>query len=182
MLNHPDWGRVPEHFQQCMQMQDGGVKDSSHGQYMKNYISYLRTMMGLQFSFDELVIFPTPTHHQAIAIAEWGALKDGETNVWNTIRGKLRGIDYINQLAGVHISWSDNPQLSNIIKWCKKKCKSKGNRTALAFLKHHVIYFVKYFIGKGINDTLKLDTKRDKNFAKLFLITLEEIDLSLIHI
>ena len=46
-------------------------------------------------------------------------------NVFDTIRNKLRAIDYVAQLANVNQSWSTNPSLAAIVAYAKKRNKSK---------------------------------------------------------
>ena len=151
-----------------------GVKDSTGTTYSGNWREYVNTMTRLNFSLDEILVWPTPDIFLVIYIIDC-ALVRPKPNVWNTIRNKLAAIDYYNSLALHKTSWSDNPALANLVAYCKKKNASDPNNTALPFMRVHLIKYVDTIIGNMIDayDTFRIP--RDVNAKINKLIILREL-------
>ena len=116
---------VPAVYQLSMeQMLGGGVKSSSHTTYFKGFMEFYHTMTRLGFQDDILLNFPTLDVIIQIYITNCEVIRL-KPNVFDTIRNKLRAIDYVAQLANINQSWSTNPSLAAIIAYAKKRNKSK---------------------------------------------------------
>ena len=123
----PLWEQVPLVYRTEMYtMMGGGVRDSSHTTYTKGFLEFWRTMYRMGFDDDLVFGFPLKDAVLQMYIINCSRIRD-PPNCYNTIRNKLRAIDYIAQLSGVYQSWSENPSLDSIIKYCKKRNKSKGS-------------------------------------------------------
>ena len=123
----PLWKQVPLVYRTEMYtMMGGGVRDSSHTTYTKGFLEFWRTMYRMGFDDDLIFGFPLKDAVLQMYIINCSRIRD-PPNCYNTIRNKLRAIDYIAQLSGVYQSWSENPSLDSIIKYCKKRNKSKGS-------------------------------------------------------
>ena len=76
-------------------------------------------MKRLNFSLDELLIWPTPDVYLVIYIIDCALIRP-KPNVWNTIRNKLTAIDDYNSLALHKTNRSDNPALANLVCYYKR--------------------------------------------------------------
>ena len=77
-------------------------------------------------------------------------------NSWDTIRNKLRSIDYVAQLCGVKQEWAKNPGLHALVSYCKRKCKGNGS-TTIPIAKERVEMIGNHVIRKKVNTNRKLD-------------------------
>lgn len=125
-------------------MSGGGVKSSSHGTYLDQFLEFWRTMdrLGLE---EELVFkFPSDDVVLQIYIVDCAVMRQ-TPNVYDTVRNKLRSIDYVSQLAGQKQSWSDNPALYASMQFVKRRNPGKGSDTlpvtapTLVRIVHHVM-------------------------------------------
>ena len=123
------WTRLPPMYKKFLfVMLSGGVKCSSHGTYMRNFLEFWRTMRRLKIE-DELVFtFPIADAILQAYIVDCAMVRS-RTNVYGTVRGKMRAIDYIVQLAGKHQSWSTNPALDAIMDYVKRRNPNLGSDT-----------------------------------------------------
>ena len=109
-------------------MLGGGVKDSTEHRYYKNFMEFWKTMRKLDVSDKETWTFPSDEFILQLYVVDCAMMRN-KTNSWDTIRYKLRAIDYIAQLCGKKQEWSKNPALYAVVKYCKNKCKGKGSDT-----------------------------------------------------
>ena len=87
------------------------------------------------------------------------ALVRARRNVYGTIRGKLRAIDYVVQLTGKHQSWSDNPALSTMIDYVKKRNPNKGSDT-LPISGGMMLQLVAYIMSNKVYVGLNMNQKQ----------------------
>jgi len=109
-------------------MNKGGVMASSDETYMRGFCEFVRTLQRLHIPTQLIFTFPTPSVLIQIYITDCAIMRD-KPNCWDTIRGKLRGIDYVAQCLNVYQAWAENPMLAGQVRYCKKMCKGKGSDT-----------------------------------------------------
>lgn len=158
-FDNPLWKDVPAVYKQVMYtMLSGGIKASSHGKYMQNYLEFWRTMRRLGIS-DELVFaFPIEDTILQIYIINCCIIRKRK-NVYGTIRGKLRAIDYIAQLAGKKQSWSENPALFAMIAHVKKRNPNKGSDT-LPITASVLVQVIEYIMATKVYADLQLSADK----------------------
>ena len=111
-----------------MEMKKGGVKDSTNMRYIKNFAEYWKTLRNLGISDEEIWSFPTDEWLLQAYIVDCAVVRQ-RTNTYDTIRNKLRAVDYIAQCIGVKQEYHTSPALDAVIKHCKKRNKGKGSNT-----------------------------------------------------
>lgn len=103
---------------------------------------------------DELVFtFPTRDTLLLIYIIDC-ALVRKRKNVWETVRGKLRAIDYIAQLCNIKQSWSDNPALYAATQYVKRRNPGQGSDTlpvSASLMKQIVSYILTNKVYHGLD-------------------------------
>ena len=109
-------------------MLKGGVKDSTDSRYIKGFREFWNTMRRLNVPDHIVWTFPTPEWILQVYIVDCAMIRD-PPNTYDTIRGKLRAIDYIAQICGVIQCYCTSPGLTSQIKFCKKQRKGKGSDT-----------------------------------------------------
>ena len=109
-------------------MQKGGVKNSTDTRYLKNFVEFWKTLRKLGISDGEIWKFPTDEWLLQVYIVDCAVVRY-KKNTYDTIRNKLRAIDYIAQCVGVKQEYHTSPALDAIIKYCKKRNKGKGSDT-----------------------------------------------------
>ena len=120
---HELWKRVPEVYRNThFEMSRGGIKNSSHKTYYNGMRDLCKTARKLKLTMSEVFTFPTDSVVQLIWIIDCAKERG---NVWNTVRNKLRSLDYYAQLAGVKQNYTKNPDLFAAIQYVKKKHPGK---------------------------------------------------------
>ena len=109
-------------------MLKGGVKDSTDSRYVKGFQEFWNTMRRLNIPDEIVWTFPTPEWVLQVYIVDCAMIRD-PPNTYDTIRGKLRSIDYIGQICGFKQQYSICPGLTAQIKYCKKLRKGGGSNT-----------------------------------------------------
>ena len=100
-IDWDQWKNVPDGYAQAfISMLGGGVKESTDDRYMTNFKEYWRTMRRLKVSDEEVWTFPTKSFVIQLYIVDCAKMRE-KVNTWDTIRYKLRAIDYVAQLCGV---------------------------------------------------------------------------------
>ena len=123
------WNLFPEEYGLAFQeMLKGGVKDSTDSRYIKGFREFWNTMRRLRVPDHIVWTFPTPEWILQVYIVDCAMIRD-PPNTYDTIRGKLRAIDYIAQICGVIQCYCTSPGLTSQIKFCKKQRKGKGSDT-----------------------------------------------------
>ena len=94
-------------------------------------------------------------------------------NVYPTIRGKLRAIDYVAQLANCKQSWSDNPALFALIQYVKQRNPSKGSDTLSLSAEIIVqiasfVFQIKVYYGLHLSDAQKALANQWLTFPKIW--------------
>ena len=128
-FDDPLWTKMPPMYKQLLYvMLSGGVKSSSHGTYMRNFLEFWRTMRRLRIR-DELIFrFPIADAVLQMYVIDCAMVRP-KKNVYGTIRGKLRAIDYVVQLAGKRQAWCENPALYTIMQYVKRRNPNLGSDT-----------------------------------------------------
>ena len=108
-------------------MKKGRVKDSTDMRYIKNFCLW-KTLRKLGISDEEVWTFPTNEWLLQAYIVDCAVVKE-KTNTYDTIRNKLRAIEYIAQCVGIKHEYHTSPALDAVIKHCKKINKGKGSNT-----------------------------------------------------
>ena len=117
---------------------------------------------------------PTLTVLLEIYIVDCAAgISRPEPNCWDTIRNKLRGIDYVVALCGYKQSWSRNPALYQLTQHAKRKNKSKGSSTVAVttkMMKEIIEYILEEKVYKNLqlNKEEQVKAKRWRSFAKIW--------------
>lgn len=123
------WNMVPpQYLQGHHKTYDGGVKCTTKGTYLSGFLEFLRTMDRLNIPEKLSFTFPTPDVILQIYIVDCVMIRKGP-NVWDTVRNKLRSIDWCAQMAGTKQCWSDNPALYASVQWSKRHRPGKGSDT-----------------------------------------------------
>ncbi len=133
---------------------DGGVKPTSNKTYVQNFLEFWRTMRRLGIPDYLVWTFPTSNTILQIYIINCAIVRP-KINCWDTIRGKLRAIDYIAQLCEVHQSWSENNSLFALTKYCKKRNPGGGSDT-LPVTADLVVKLVRYVLKTRVYHDLEL--------------------------
>ena len=134
-------------------MLKGGVKDSTDSRYVKGFQEFWNTMRRLNIPDDIVWTFPTPEWVLQVYIVDCAMIRD-PPNTYDTIRGKLRSIDYIGQICGFKQQYSICPGLTAQIKYCKKLRKGGGSNTipiTIERLKRIIEYILEEKILKSQN-------------------------------
>ena len=154
-------------YRQAMhEMMRGGIRDSSHNTYIKGFLEYWRTMHRIGFDDDLIFDFPTKDAVLQSYIINCSRIRP-KPNCYNTIRNKLRAIDYVSQLSGVWQKWSENPALDAVIKYCKKRNKSKGS-DSLPITADMCLCIVRYVLRSKVYNGLVLN-KEQQGMANQWL-------------
>ena len=127
-FTHPIWDYVPQHRFLTQSMYEGGIKLSSKATYIQGFGEFVRTMIRLMIPIALVFMFPTIPELLQIYITDCAIVRP-RANCWNTIRNKLRAIDWAAQTQGVIQCWADLPQLKAQVAYCKRLCKGKGSDT-----------------------------------------------------
>ena len=143
-------------------MQKGGIKDSTDMRYLKNFAEYWRTLRKLGISDERVWKFPTEEWLLQVYIVDCAMVRE-RINTYDTIRNKLRAIDYIAQCIGIKQEYYTSPALDAIIKYCKKRNKGKGSDT-IPITVEKIKTIIEHILRKKI-DIRKLDTW-DKRLIK----------------
>ena len=123
------WSSLPEEYGLAFQeMLKGGVKDSTDSRYVKGFQEFWNTMRRLNIPDEVVWTFPTPEWVLQVYIVDCAMIRD-PPNTYDTIRGKLRSVDYIGQICGFKQQYSICPGLTAQIKYCKKLRKGGGSNT-----------------------------------------------------
>ena len=109
-------------------MKRGGVKDSSHDRYLQYFREFWRTLRRLGIPDRRVWTFPTDPWLLQVYIVDCAVVRQ-KPNCYETIRGKLRGVDYTAQLCGVIQEYHSLPELHAAVKFCKAQNKGKGSDT-----------------------------------------------------
>ena len=143
-------------------MLGGGVKGSSNDRYIKNFMEFWRTMRRLGVSDKDVWTFPSKTFVIQLYVVDCAKVRK-KRNSWDTIRNKLRSIDYVAQLCGVKQEWAKNPGLHALVSYCKLKCKSTGS-TTLPITKERVEMILNHVVRKKVNTREKRDKVLTENW------------------
>ena len=166
-LSDPKWSQVSPIYKYSMaMMSNGGVKDSSHATYWKGFMEYYRTMTRIGFDDDTILVWPTNDVLLQIYIINCAVIRP-RRNVFDTIRNKLRGIDYVAQLANKQQTWSTNPALSTLVAYAKRRNQSKECDT-LPITAPMLIQIVRYVLNKYVYGGLPMNAEQ-RAFAKRWL-------------
>ena len=167
------WTRLPPMYKKFLfVMLSGGVKCSSHGTYMRNFLEFWRTMRRLKI--DDRLVFTFPIADSILqAYIVDCAMVRARKNVYGTVRGKLRAIDYIVQLAGKHQNWPTNPALGAIMDYVKRRNPNLGSDTLPISGKMmlQIVLFImttKVFAGLHLSESEQLLARRWITFSKVW--------------
>ena len=175
-LTDPLWLLVPDHRDMTQVMQKGGITLSSESNYYKGFCEYVRTMERLYIPEELIYTFPTPSVLIKIYITDCAIMR-AKPNTYDTIRGKLRGIDFVAQCMNIHQSWSDNPLLAGQIKYCKKQCKGTGSDTVPITIDKMRIIINWIICTKVINDLILTPYEKSRiDHWRLFPRIIADID------
>ena len=158
------WNKVPPIYKESLyKMLDGGVKITTNKKYMDVFLEFWRTMRRLGLS--DVLVWTMPINDTIIEIYIIDCiLIRPKPNVWPTMRGKLRGIDYVAQLCGYNMSWSKNPAFEALCKYAKKNNPGQGSDT-LPVLSQLLKQIVKYILDTRVYAGLNL-TKQESALKK----------------
>ena len=142
-INNNIFDDLPSHKKLWTEIFDGGVKSSTNNKYIEKYTEFLRTMKRLGFNN---LMWNIPIEVNLIYVYIMDCILRKKSNVWDTIRNKLRALDYVNQLCGINSSWSDDFNIQMAKKYVKKNNPSLGSkvvpirRKELVIVYNHLMY------------------------------------------
>ena len=125
VLNKGIFKELPSHQKLWKEMFNGGVKDSTNNKYIEKYVEFLKTMVKLNMND---LMYDIPVNTDLIYVYITDCVLRKRSNKWDTIRNKLRGLDYVNQICGFHTSWSDDLNIQICKKWIQKNNPSHGSK------------------------------------------------------
>ena len=164
-INWNKWNKLPEEYARAFKMMlGGGVKISSDDRYTRNFMEFWKTMRRLGIKDEQIWSFPTNSFILQLYVVDCAMIRR-PTNSWDTIRYKLRSIDYMAQLCGVKQEWATNPALHALVKYCKNKCKGEGSDT-IPITVERVKRIVGFIIRTRLRQVVK-DKKRLRNTWEL---------------
>ena len=154
------WEKVaPIYKQSLYKALGGGIKITSDTTYTDNFIEYWRTCRRL--GIPDILVWTFPICDAVIQIYIIDCIMVRKRiNVWSTMKLKLRSIDYVVQLTGIHQSWSDNPAFKSLVKYAKKTNPGQGSDTlpvTAALLRQIVQYILDH---KVYNDLILNDHQK----------------------
>ena len=158
-FNNPLWDLVPQHRFLTQQMYEGGIEKSSKSTYIQGFGEFVRTMIRLGIPVMLCFIFPICPELLQIYITDCAIVRPRK-NCWNTIRNKLRSIDWAAQTQGIMQCWADLPELKAQVAYCKRLCKGLGSNT-IPITVEKIREIINFIIQKHvINDLILTDFER----------------------
>ena len=123
------WNMVPPEYRlKYWEMQDGGVKSGTSKTYTNNMLNYWGTMRKLNIPDSLSLALPIDSTLINIYLIHCINFRK-KPNVWSTVRGKLRAIDYFAQIAGVRQCWWKDAALFAAKQYIKNKHPNEGSNT-----------------------------------------------------
>ena len=147
-------------------MSDGGVKMVSHGKYIDGFLEFWRTMDRLGFEEELVFQFPSNDVILQIYIVDCAVIRINP-NVYDTVRNKLRAIDYVAQLSGTRQSWSDNPALYASMQYVKRRNPGHGSDT-LPVTASKLVRIIEHIMTNKVCAGLQLTKNRWISFQKIW--------------
>ena len=168
MLHTERWNTLPARYREAfIEMQKGGVKDSTDMRYIKNFAEFWRTMRKLGIEDRQVWSFPTDEWLLQVYIVDCAIVRE-KPNTYDTIRSKLRSVDYVGQCLNVKQEYHKSPALDAVIKYCKKRNKGKGSDT-IPITVEKVKLVVCYILCTKINQE-QLDSWDRSSLSKNWMI------------
>ena len=129
------------------------MKDNSHSKYIDYYGEFLATMKKLMVSWVESLVIPISLELRLLHVADCIVGDRDKPNVYNTVRGKCAGLDYINRTCGHETKWTNESYLKNMVNYVKKYHPGEYLQAAL-ITRVHVVKIYKHIIFKKISKLL----------------------------
>ena len=120
----------PNHQQMIYLAMKGGIKSNSEETYIKKYAHFIKIILGLGHN-----PFAIPIEIDLILLYLANDLLKNKSNVYGTVRLKMRALDWVNQQIGHHSSWSKDGFIKPVMQHIKKYHPSKGSNLMPLVLK-----------------------------------------------
>lgn len=123
-------------------MLKGGIKENSEDTYMQHYSHFMTAIFNL--GHDPT---PIPITHGLIVLYLADCCLKPKPNVYPTIRGKMRALDWVNQQVGVRTVWHEDGFLQPMVSHFKKHYPGEGSHL-IPFYLGDITRLMKYIESK----------------------------------
>ncbi len=117
-----------EYREAQLEFDRGGAGKSSVMKYFGNVMGFWKTMRRIGIDDKWTLGIPTDPNVLIIYMIDCAKIRE-KPNVWDTMRGKLRAIDFYAQSGGVIQHWNENVLLAPAVAWYKANRKGNGSDT-----------------------------------------------------